>query len=63
MSLEETNVNHWDRARAGALNNVEPGTTWIIPWRMEANQDLLYKGLEICGCACCPDEPEDGSPR
>jgi hypothetical protein len=60
MSL---NQNTWDHVKAEALKYAEPGATWIMPWRMEANKDQLHKGLEICGCACCPDEPEDGVPR
>jgi hypothetical protein len=62
MSIGETCRNLGDLVRAAA----ERGEHWdpvIVPWRIEASQDRLHKGLEQCGCAFSPDEPEDGVSR
>jgi len=57
MSTVETNRNLGDIFRAAALEGGKPPV--IIPWRMTANHDHLHKGLDGCGCACCPDDDQE----
>jgi hypothetical protein len=56
MSTGETQRNPSEIVRAAALDYAEPAVTFILPWRMDANQDHLHKGIEQCGCGFCPDE-------
>jgi hypothetical protein len=44
--------------RVAALEGAKPGQTFILPWRMDANQDHLHKGFEECGCGFCPDDDQ-----
>ena len=50
-----------ERIRAAALDRqglAEHGQCFIMPWRMDANQDLLQaKGLAECGCGISQDDP------
>jgi hypothetical protein len=59
MSTEETDRNLGEILRAATLKRAEPGATFILPWRMDANQDHLHKGLEECGCGFCPDDDQE----
>jgi hypothetical protein len=59
MSIEETHRNLTEILRAAASERVKPGAILISPWQIDANQDSLDKGLEDCGCAFAPDEPDD----
>jgi hypothetical protein len=56
MSIGETDGNLGEIVRAAALERAKAGLTFILPWRMDANQDHLDKGLEECGCGFCPDD-------
>ena len=56
MSTAETHRNLGDIFRAAALEGSKPRVPVIIPWRMEANQDQMHKGLADCGCGYCPDD-------
>jgi len=56
MSTAETHRNLGDIFRAAALEGAKPRVPVIIPWRMEANQNHLHKGLADCGCGFCPDD-------
>jgi hypothetical protein len=59
MSIGETHRNLDDFVKAAAVECGKPGAAMMVPWRIEANQDHLHEGLEQCGCAFSPDEPED----
>jgi hypothetical protein len=59
MSTGETQRNLSEIVRAGALDCAKPAVTFILPWRMDANQDHLHKGLEECGCGFCPDDDQE----
>jgi hypothetical protein len=59
MAAGETHHNIGDMIRTAASEGTKAGAPMLVPWRIEANQDHLYKGLELCGCAFAPDEPED----
>jgi hypothetical protein len=56
MSTEETQRSLSEVVRAAALDFAKPAVTFILPWRMDVNQDQLHKGLEECGCGFCPDD-------
>jgi hypothetical protein len=56
MSIGETHRNLAKKER------VKPGAILIAPWQVNANQTNRDKGLDECGCAFCPDEPDDGVP-
>ena len=56
MSIGETHRNLGEIVRAAALGRAKPGVTFVLPWRLDANQDHLHKGLEECGCGFCPDD-------
>jgi len=62
MSIVETHRNLDDVVRAAALECGKPEAAMMVRWRVEANQDHLHKGLEQCGCAFSPGEPEDDFP-
>jgi len=59
MSTGETNRSLGDIFRGAALERAKPGAPVIVPWRMDANQDYPYKGLEDCGCGFCPDDDQE----
>ena len=60
MSTGETHRKLDETVRAAAPECAKPGVTFILPWRMDANQDHLnYKGLEECGCGFCPDDDQE----
>jgi hypothetical protein len=59
MATEELHRNLGEIVRAGALGGVKRGTAFILPWRVDANQDHLHKGLEECGCGFCPDDDQE----
>jgi hypothetical protein len=56
MATEEMHRNLGEIVRAGRLEGAKGGTPFILPWRMDANQNSLYEGLEECGCGFCPDD-------
>jgi hypothetical protein len=56
MSTGETHRNIAEIFTAAALDHVKPRAMLIAPWRIDANQDNLHKGLDECGCAFCPDD-------
>jgi hypothetical protein len=58
MSAGETDQNLGKIVRAAALECSKPGVTFILPWRMVANQDHLHKNLGDCGCGFCPDDDQ-----
>jgi len=43
------------RAALDQIARPEQGQRFILPWRMDVNQDL--KGLEECGCGISQDDP------
>jgi hypothetical protein len=45
--------------RADALEGAKPTGTFILPWRMDAIQEHLYKDLQECGCSVCPDDDQE----
>jgi hypothetical protein len=59
MSTGEMHRNLGKIVGAAALKCAKPGVTFILPWRMDANQDHLHKGLEECGCGFCPDDEQE----
>lgn len=61
MSTADTCRNLGDVVRAAALEGAKPGAPVIMPWRMDANQDHLHKGLDECGCAFCPDDDQEST--
>jgi hypothetical protein len=58
MSIAETDQNFTEIFRAAASVRVKPGAILIAPWRIDANQDNLDRGLDECGCAFCPDDDQ-----
>jgi hypothetical protein len=58
MATAETHQSLDDTMRS-ASESMKAGAPVLLPWRMEANQDYLYAGLAVCGCAFTPDEPKD----
>jgi hypothetical protein len=56
MATEKMRRNPGEIVRAGALEGAKRGGCFILPWRMNANQDNLREGLEECGCGFCPDD-------
>lgn len=59
MSIREIYPNLADNFRVAASERVKPGAILIVPWHIDANRDRLDRGLEDCGCAFAPDEPDD----
>jgi hypothetical protein len=59
MSIAETHRNLAEDFTAAASERIKPGAILIAPWQIDANQGSLDKGLEDCGCAFAPDEPEE----
>jgi hypothetical protein len=59
MSIAENHRNFAETLRAAASESIKPGAMLIAPWRIDPNQDSLGKGLEDCGCAFAPDEPDE----
>jgi hypothetical protein len=59
MSTGETYGNVSEIVRVASLEGAKPGVPFILPWRMDANQDHLHKGLEECGCGFCPDDDQE----
>jgi hypothetical protein len=59
MSIAETHRNLIESFSAAASERIKSGTMSIATWQIDANQDSLDKGLEDCGCAFAPDEPEE----
>ena len=59
MPIGETQRKLGEIVRASVSDCAKPGATFILPWRIEAIQDDLYKGLEECGCGFCPDDDRD----
>jgi hypothetical protein len=46
------------RAALDEIGRAEQGQRFILPWRMDVNQDLWQvKGLEECGCGISQDDP------
>jgi hypothetical protein len=60
MSIAENHRDFDEILRAAASERVKPGAILIAPWQIDPNQDSLDKGLEDCGCAFAPDDPDDG---
>jgi hypothetical protein len=58
MSAGETQRNLGEIVRAAAREGAKPGVPFILPWRMDASQENLHKGLEECGCGFCPDDEQ-----
>jgi hypothetical protein len=58
MSIAENHRNFAEALTAAALEHVKSPAILITSWQLEANQDSLDKGLEDCGCAFAPDEPD-----
>jgi hypothetical protein len=63
MSTEEKQRNLVKIVRATALECAEPRATFILPWRMDANEDRLHESLEECGCGFCPDDDQETTKR
>jgi hypothetical protein len=59
MSTGETHRNLDDLVSAAVAECGKLGTAIIVPWQIEAREDRLHNGLEQCGCAFSPGEPED----
>jgi hypothetical protein len=60
MATRETHQNIADTIRTVASEYARAEAPVLVPWRMEASQDHLHKGLELCGCGCTPpDDPKD----
>jgi len=59
MSARETQRNLDEIVSAAAPEGVRPGVTFILPWRVDADQDHLHNGLEECGCGFCPDDDKE----
>jgi|HubBroStandDraft_4_1064222.scaffolds.fasta_scaffold599117_1 hypothetical protein len=57
MSTGETRRDFSEIVTVAALDGAKPRVTFILPWRMDTNQDNLHEGLEECGCGFCPDDP------
>ena len=51
-----------ERIRAAVLarkDAAEQRQSFILPWRMDAKQNVLYaKGLDECGCGISQDDPQ-----
>jgi hypothetical protein len=60
MPTGETHRNLCEIVKDAALKGAKPGGTFILPWRMDSNQDHLHKGFEECGCGFCPDDDRPG---
>ena len=60
MLIGENHRNLDNLVSAAEAEYGKPGAAIIIPWRMAANRDHLRNGLEQCGCAFSPGDPEDG---
>jgi hypothetical protein len=65
MLTERNNHQEFaERIRAATLDlkgRAEHGQCFILPWRMDANQDLRQaKGLDECGCGISQDDPPPG---
>jgi hypothetical protein len=56
MSTRETRRDFSEIVTAAGLEGAKPGVPFILPWRMDANQENLHQGLEECGCGFCPDD-------
>jgi hypothetical protein len=59
MSIADTHRNVIENFNAAASERIKSGAILISPWQIDANQDSLDKGLEDCGCAFAPDDPDD----
>jgi hypothetical protein len=59
MSIAETHRNLTENFNAAASDRIKSGTILIAPWQIDANQESLDRGLEDCGCAFAPDEPDE----
>jgi hypothetical protein len=59
MSTGETRQDFSEIVTAAALDGAKPRVPFILPWRMDANQDHLHEGLEECGCGFCPDDEQE----
>jgi hypothetical protein len=59
MSIAQNDRNFAEIFKAAASERVKPGAILISPWQVDANQESLDRGLEDCGCAFAPDEPEE----
>jgi hypothetical protein len=59
MSIREIHPNLAKNFEAAASEHIKPAAILIAPWQIDANQDSLDRGLEDCGCAFAPDEPEE----
>jgi hypothetical protein len=59
MSNEQVRRNVGEIVRTAALERTKSGVAFILPWRMDANQDHLRMGLEECGCGFCPDDDQE----
>jgi hypothetical protein len=62
MSTEPNKHNDLaERIRAAVLalkGGADHGEHFILPWRMDANQDTRHaKGLDDCGCGISQDDP------
>jgi hypothetical protein len=59
MSIGDTHRNLGDIVRAATLECAKPRVPFILPWRVDANQDHLHRGFEECGCGFCPDDDQE----
>jgi hypothetical protein len=59
MSIAQDHRNFAVIFRATASERIKSGTILIAPWQTDANLDSLDRGLDDCGCAFAPDEPEE----
>jgi hypothetical protein len=58
MSAAVTHRNLDEIIKANAVDCVERGVPFILPWRVPANKDHLDTGLDQCGCGFCPDDEQ-----
>jgi hypothetical protein len=56
MSTAETRRDRSEIVTGAALEGTRPRGIFILPWRMDANQEHLHEGFEECGCGFCPDD-------
>jgi hypothetical protein len=59
MSCGEAQRNLREIVRAAALEDPRPGGRFVLPWRMNGDQEQLHKGSEECGCGFCPDDEKN----
>jgi hypothetical protein len=58
MSTGETRRDFSEIVTVAALDGAKPRASFILPWRIDANQEHLHERLEECGCGFCPDDDQ-----